>query len=185
MAREAAFLTTLSGNGLECDSVLVESHLPPSAHPWQVLRQILDMSVITSTPVPQMQLNTIFTELHVQVRPVSLAGHGSLRVEQQEVGCSRWHDPPGQRGDGGGAPVSLVYTCILLSSCDLMPPPQVCTKAPAQQQYSSQNLMEIVHCFIALGEALCAGPAASTPRPGSVGMTKTVLPLQPAPTPRS
>ncbi|XP_019483814.1 PREDICTED: maestro heat-like repeat-containing protein family member 2A [Hipposideros armiger] len=61
----------------------------------QVLRQILDMSVITSTPVPQMQLNTIFTELHVQV----------------------------------------------------------CTKAPAQQQYSSQNLMEIVHCFIALARS--------------------------------
>lgn len=33
------------------------------------------------------------------------------------------------------------------------PPPQVCTKAPAQQQYSSQNLTEVVHCFIALGEA--------------------------------
>ncbi|XP_032968339.1 maestro heat-like repeat-containing protein family member 2A, partial [Rhinolophus ferrumequinum] len=61
----------------------------------QVLRQILEMSVITSTPVPPMQLNTIFTELHVQV----------------------------------------------------------CTKAPAQQQYSSQNLMEIVHCFIALARS--------------------------------
>lgn len=150
--------------------MLVEGHLPPSAHPWQVLRQILDISVITSTPVPQMQLHTIFTELHVQVSPVSWAGHGSLRVEQQEVGCSRWHDPPGQRGDGGGDLASLIYTCILLSSCDLTslpctPPPQVCTKAPAQQQYSSQNLMEIIHCFIALGEALCAGLGCLHPSP--------------------
>ncbi|KAB0337242.1 hypothetical protein FD754_025292, partial [Muntiacus muntjak] len=36
----------------------------------QVLRQILEMSVITNSPVPQMQLHTIFTELHVQVRRV-------------------------------------------------------------------------------------------------------------------
>ncbi|XP_037380153.1 maestro heat-like repeat-containing protein family member 2A [Talpa occidentalis] len=61
----------------------------------QVLRQILEVSVITNTPVPQMQLHTIFTELHVQV----------------------------------------------------------CAKAPAQQQYSSQNLTEIVHCFIALARS--------------------------------
>ncbi|XP_055280209.1 maestro heat-like repeat-containing protein family member 2A [Moschus berezovskii] len=61
----------------------------------QVLRQILEMSVITNSPVPQMQLHTIFTELHVQV----------------------------------------------------------CSKAPAQQQYSSQNLTEIVHCFIALARS--------------------------------
>lgn len=71
----------------------------------QVLRQILEVSVITSTPVPQMQLHAIFTELHVQV----------------------------------------------------------CTKAPAQQQYCSQNLMEIVHCFIALGEAL--SPSSALPAP--------------------
>ncbi|XP_023382885.1 maestro heat-like repeat-containing protein family member 2A isoform X1 [Pteropus vampyrus] len=58
----------------------------------QVLRQILEVSVTTSTLVPQMQLHTIFTELHVQV----------------------------------------------------------CTKAPAWQQYSGQNLTEVVHCFIAL-----------------------------------
>uniref|UniRef100_A0A4W2GP53 Maestro heat like repeat family member 2A n=1 Tax=Bos indicus x Bos taurus TaxID=30522 RepID=A0A4W2GP53_BOBOX len=63
-------------------------HLP-------VLRQILEMSVITNSPVPQMQLHTIFTELHVQV----------------------------------------------------------CSRAPAQQQYSSQNLTEIVHCFIALARS--------------------------------
>ncbi|KAI4580349.1 hypothetical protein MJT46_001717 [Ovis ammon polii x Ovis aries] len=61
----------------------------------QVLRQILEMSVITNSPVPQMQLHTIFTELHVQV----------------------------------------------------------CSRAPAQQQYSSQNLTEIVHCFIALARS--------------------------------
>ncbi|GAB5576106.1 maestro heat-like repeat-containing protein family member 2A isoform X5 [Prionailurus iriomotensis] len=61
----------------------------------QVLRQILETSVTTNTPVPQMQLHTIFTELHVQV----------------------------------------------------------CSKAPAQQQYSSQNLAEIVHCFIALARS--------------------------------
>uniref|UniRef100_A0A673U762 Maestro heat like repeat family member 2A n=1 Tax=Suricata suricatta TaxID=37032 RepID=A0A673U762_SURSU len=64
-------------------------------HNPEVLRQILEMSVTTSTPVPQMQLHTIFTELHVQV----------------------------------------------------------CAKAPAQQQYSSQNLAEIVHCFIALARS--------------------------------
>ncbi|XP_037705547.1 maestro heat-like repeat-containing protein family member 2A isoform X2 [Choloepus didactylus] len=61
----------------------------------QVLRQLLEASVTTSTPIPQMQLHTIFTELHVQV----------------------------------------------------------CAKAPAQQQYSGQNLMEIVHCFIALARS--------------------------------
>ncbi|XP_030181975.1 maestro heat-like repeat-containing protein family member 2A [Lynx canadensis] len=61
----------------------------------QVLRQILETSVTTNTPVPQMQLHTIFTELHVQV----------------------------------------------------------CSKAPAQQQYGSQNLAEIVHCFIALARS--------------------------------
>ncbi|XP_058556580.1 LOW QUALITY PROTEIN: maestro heat-like repeat-containing protein family member 2A [Neofelis nebulosa] len=61
----------------------------------QVLRQILETSVTTNTPVPQMQLHTIFTELHIQV----------------------------------------------------------CAKAPAQQQYSSQNLAEIVHCFIALAQS--------------------------------
>ncbi|KAF7468119.1 hypothetical protein GHT09_013045 [Marmota monax] len=61
----------------------------------QVLRQILEVSVVTNTPIPQMQLNPIFSELHVQV----------------------------------------------------------CTKAPAQHQYSSQNLMEIVHCFIALARS--------------------------------
>ncbi|XP_069926113.1 maestro heat-like repeat-containing protein family member 2A isoform X6 [Oryctolagus cuniculus] len=61
----------------------------------QVLRQILEMSVSTSTPIPQMQLHPLFTELHVQV----------------------------------------------------------CTKAPAQHQFSSQNLVEIVHCFIALAHS--------------------------------
>ncbi|XP_031308306.2 maestro heat-like repeat-containing protein family member 2A [Camelus dromedarius] len=61
----------------------------------QVLRQILEMSVTTNTPIPPMQLHTIFTELHIQV----------------------------------------------------------CSKAPAQQQYSSQNLAEIVHCFIALARS--------------------------------
>ncbi|MEJ1272161.1 maestro heat-like repeat family member 2A [Cricetulus griseus] len=61
----------------------------------QVLRQILEASVTTSTPIPPMLLHPIFTELHVQV----------------------------------------------------------CTKAPAQQQFSSQNLMEIVHCFIALARS--------------------------------
>ncbi|KAL6070320.1 hypothetical protein STEG23_008574 [Scotinomys teguina] len=61
----------------------------------QVLRQILEASVTTSTPIPLMLLHPIFTELHVQV----------------------------------------------------------CTKAPAQHQFSSQNLMEIVHCFIALARS--------------------------------
>ncbi|XP_008054484.1 maestro heat-like repeat-containing protein family member 2A [Carlito syrichta] len=61
----------------------------------QVLRQILEVSVTTNTPIPPMQLHTIFTELHVQV----------------------------------------------------------CTKAPAHHQHSSQNLMEIVHCFVALARS--------------------------------
>ncbi|KAM4836615.1 maestro heat-like repeat-containing protein family member 2A [Thomomys bottae] len=61
----------------------------------QVLRQILEMSVTTNTPIPQMQLHPVFTELHIQV----------------------------------------------------------CNKAPAQHQFSSQNLMEIVHCFIALARS--------------------------------
>uniref|UniRef100_G3QJI1 Maestro heat like repeat family member 2A n=1 Tax=Gorilla gorilla gorilla TaxID=9595 RepID=G3QJI1_GORGO len=72
-----------------------KGHLPPFAYPLQVLRQILEVSVTTNTPVPQMQLHTIFTELHVQV----------------------------------------------------------CNKAPAQHQYSSQNLMEMVHCFVALARS--------------------------------
>ncbi|XP_058433553.1 maestro heat-like repeat-containing protein family member 2A [Marmota monax] len=72
-----------------------KGHLQPFVHPLQVLRQILEVSVVTNTPIPQMQLNPIFSELHVQV----------------------------------------------------------CTKAPAQHQYSSQNLMEIVHCFIALARS--------------------------------
>ncbi|XP_054977261.1 maestro heat-like repeat-containing protein family member 2A [Sorex araneus] len=61
----------------------------------QVLRQILEMSVLTNTPVPPLQLHNIFSELHVQV----------------------------------------------------------CSRAPAQHQYSSQNLAEIVHCFIALARS--------------------------------
>ncbi|CAO2625359.1 Maestro heat-like repeat-containing protein family member 2A [Lemmus lemmus] len=61
----------------------------------QILRQILEASVTTNTPIPPMLLHPIFTELHVQV----------------------------------------------------------CTKAPVQQQFSSQNLMEIVHCFIALARS--------------------------------
>ncbi|XP_073733031.1 maestro heat-like repeat-containing protein family member 2A isoform X2 [Callorhinus ursinus] len=74
----------------------------------QVLRQILEMSVTTNTPVPQMQLHTIFTELHTQVRSP--------------------HPP-----------------CT--------PAPQVCARAPAHQRYSSQNLTEIIHCFIALARS--------------------------------
>ncbi|XP_038195034.1 maestro heat-like repeat-containing protein family member 2A [Arvicola amphibius] len=61
----------------------------------QILRQILEASVTTNTPIPPMLLHPIFTELHVQV----------------------------------------------------------CTKAPVQQQFSSQNLMEIVHCFVALARS--------------------------------
>ncbi|KAM5228684.1 maestro heat-like repeat-containing protein family member 2A [Ctenodactylus gundi] len=61
----------------------------------QVLRKILEMSVTSNTPVPQVQLHPIFMELHSQV----------------------------------------------------------CSKAPAQHQYSSQNLEEIVQCFIALARS--------------------------------
>lgn len=76
-------------------------------------------------------------------------------------------------------------TLLPLSGCDAThppcsPPPQVCTKAPAQQQYSSQNLTEVVHCFIALGEAPRIGDRGGagdpSPRPGSVGATTAVLP---------
>ena len=38
------------------------------------MRQILEMSVITNSPVPQMQLYTIFTELHLQVSPRAARG---------------------------------------------------------------------------------------------------------------
>ncbi|CAI9150688.1 unnamed protein product [Rangifer tarandus platyrhynchus] len=72
----------------------------------RVLRQILEMSFITSSPVPQMQLHIIFTELHVQESPRAARG--------------------------------------------------VCSRAPAQQRFSSQNLAEIVHSFIA--------PARSYPK---------------------
>lgn len=44
------------------------------------------MSVTTNTPVPQMQLHTIFTELHIQVRPAGVAGH--------------WHSQGGSAGSG-------------------------------------------------------------------------------------
>ncbi|KAI4591194.1 hypothetical protein MJG53_002243 [Ovis ammon polii x Ovis aries] len=81
----------------------------------QVLRQILEMSVITNSPVPQMQLHTIFTELHVQVSARAARG-----------GAFSWAGPS---------------------------PGRVCSRAPAQQQYSSQNLTEIVHCFIALARS--------------------------------
>ncbi|XP_068939320.1 maestro heat-like repeat-containing protein family member 2A [Petaurus breviceps papuanus] len=61
----------------------------------QILRQILEVSVSSNTPVPKMQLHTIFTELHIQV----------------------------------------------------------CSKAPAIQQFSSENLAEVVQCFIALARS--------------------------------
>ncbi|XP_043849240.1 maestro heat-like repeat-containing protein family member 2A [Dromiciops gliroides] len=61
----------------------------------QILRQILEVSVSSNTPVPKMQLHTIFTELHTQV----------------------------------------------------------CSKAPALQQFSSENLAEVVQCFIALARS--------------------------------
>uniref|UniRef100_A0A8C2W633 Maestro heat like repeat family member 2A n=1 Tax=Chinchilla lanigera TaxID=34839 RepID=A0A8C2W633_CHILA len=42
-------------------------HLQPGVHPLQVLRQILEASVTTNTPIPQMQLHPMFMELHAQV----------------------------------------------------------------------------------------------------------------------
>ncbi|XP_023578008.1 maestro heat-like repeat-containing protein family member 2A [Octodon degus] len=44
-----------------------KDHLQPGLHPLQVLRQILEASVTTNTPVPRMQLHPIFMELHSQV----------------------------------------------------------------------------------------------------------------------
>lgn len=57
-----------------------------------------------------------------------------------------------------------------------MVPSQVCTKASVQQQFSSQNVREIEHCFIALGEALRTAGACLPYCSGSVGGTQTALP---------
>lgn len=56
---------------------------------------------------------------------------------------------------GAGPPLPALASAPRLRSHHLprTPRSQVCAKAPAQEQYSSQNLAEIVHCFIALGEA--------------------------------
>lgn len=96
----------------------------------------------------------------------------------------------GRSGPKGGF-VFLLCTYILLLGCDLTHPPcmapsQVCTKAPVQQQYSSQNVREIEHCFIALGEALSTAGAA--PHPTALAQwegLKLFFLLQLAPTLRS
>lgn len=60
------------------------------------------MSVTTGTPVPQMQLHTIFTELHVQVRPASregVASSGRLSGKLRQEGAwptGAW--PTGAKG---------------------------------------------------------------------------------------
>lgn len=66
-----------------------------------------------------------------------------------------------------------------------MTPSQVCTKAPVQQQYSSQNVREIEHCFIALGEALRTAGGASPAALAQWEGLKLPFPLQLAPTLRS
>ncbi|CAI9149032.1 unnamed protein product, partial [Rangifer tarandus platyrhynchus] len=52
-------------------------------------------------------------------------------------------------GAQGGAPARVPGRRADLST-PLPAPPQVCSRAPAQQRFSSENLAEIVHCFIAL-----------------------------------
>ena len=54
------------------------------------------MSVITNSPVPQMQLHTIFTELHVQVSPRTARGVVFPRAGQA-LGAGRG----GALGPGG------------------------------------------------------------------------------------
>ena len=53
------------------------------------MRQILEMSVITNSPVPQMQLHTIFTELHVQVSPRAARGGAFSGAGQRRLGTVR------------------------------------------------------------------------------------------------
>ncbi|KAM6178445.1 maestro heat-like repeat-containing protein family member 2A [Rhynchocyon petersi] len=54
----------------------------------QVLRQILEAAVITHTPVPQMQLHIIFTELHTQVcSPVATQHQYSSQNQTEIVHC--------------------------------------------------------------------------------------------------
>lgn len=62
------------------ESYLQESCKDPGIHPLQVIRQILEASVTTNTPIPQMQLHPVFMELHAQVGPVSLSVEGMSRV---------------------------------------------------------------------------------------------------------
>uniref|UniRef100_A0A5F8GQ59 Maestro heat like repeat family member 2A n=1 Tax=Monodelphis domestica TaxID=13616 RepID=A0A5F8GQ59_MONDO len=83
----------------------------------QILRQILEVSVSSNTPVPKMQLHTIFSELHTPV----------------------------------------------------------CSKAPVLQQFSSENLAEVVQCFIALGEC---GPSWPQPPPPPVRGAPTAFRLR-------
>lgn len=74
--------------------------------------------------------------------------------------------PPRAKGRWGwrDARLAPMHWAPAARLCSHTPPPsQVCTKAPAQQQYGNQNLAEIVHCFLALGEALRPGPGL--PRP--------------------
>lgn len=70
--------------GLGFDPESIDGCPSPSACPLQVLRQILEMSVSTHTPIPQMQLHPLFTELHSQV---SLAGSGWGLQGLGCVGC--------------------------------------------------------------------------------------------------
>ncbi|XP_060049806.1 maestro heat-like repeat-containing protein family member 2A isoform X2 [Erinaceus europaeus] len=61
----------------------------------QILRQILEVSVATETPIPAMQLHTIFTELHVQV-------------------CAR---TPAQQQHSGQNLTEIVHCFIALARC--------------------------------------------------------------------
>ncbi|XP_040087892.1 maestro heat-like repeat-containing protein family member 2A [Oryx dammah] len=96
------------------------------------------------------------TEEFVIVTLAKLA-NGNVQAHVLSI-CSaqalRWavgHGPPA----GGEAQVGLLLVCpsVELTSPPPASPAQVCSRAPAQQQYSSQNLTEIVHCFIALARS--------------------------------
>ncbi|KAI4549823.1 hypothetical protein MG293_002153 [Ovis ammon polii] len=98
----------------------------------QVLRQILEMSVITNSPVPQMQLHTIFTELHVQGS--RWQGGGGAPVPMPQASC---------RGRGTGGAPARVPLCGADLSTPCLPRPRARLKTsfsppPAARSYPKE-----------------------------------------------